>query len=89
VTAFARPRLARGARLRFDARTGKPLLLGPELGLLLDPTASAIVALCDGSHDIAAIAGELHRLHPDDDRDAIERDVTCFLQALAQRGLVE
>jgi pyrroloquinoline quinone biosynthesis protein D len=89
VTALARPRLARGARLRFDARTGKPLLLGPELGLLLDPTASAIISLCDGTRDIAAIAGELHRIHPDDDRDAIQRDVECFLQALAHRGLVE
>jgi pyrroloquinoline quinone biosynthesis protein D len=89
VTALARPRLARGARLSGDARTGKPLLLGPELGLLLDPTASAIISLCDGTRDIAAIVGELHRIHPDDDRDAIQRDVECFLQALAHRGLVE
>jgi pyrroloquinoline quinone biosynthesis protein D len=89
VTALARPRLARGARWSVDARTGKPLLLGPELGLLLDPTASAIISLCDGTHDIATIADELHRIHPDDDRDAIQRDVECFLQALAHRGLVE
>jgi len=85
----ARPRLARRARLRWDPRARRHLLLYPERGLELDDNAAAIVHLCDGTRRIAEIAGELHRAHPHDELARIERDVTAFLDALRSRGLIE
>jgi coenzyme PQQ biosynthesis protein PqqD len=82
-----RPRLAARARLRQDRHSGGHLLLYPERGLVLNATAAAIVALCDGSHTVTAIAESL----------AAERAVTVevagnavrdFLAVLAERGLL-
>ena len=42
----SRPRLASKVRLRFDARSGKQILLYPERGLELTDSAARIVALC-------------------------------------------
>ncbi|UJR83225.1 pyrroloquinoline quinone biosynthesis peptide chaperone PqqD [Sandaracinus amylolyticus] len=80
-----RPRLARKARLRRDPITGEPLLVAPERGLLLSPTAARIVGLCDGERTLAAIIDVLARGH---DRDRVARDVHVFLDALTQRGLM-
>ncbi|HEY0478793.1 MAG TPA: PqqD family peptide modification chaperone [Kofleriaceae bacterium] len=78
VTADSRPRLARKARLRTDRLTGDTLLLYPEHGLVLNPSAAAILRLCDGrsAADIAAALG------------APLGDVLEFLAALSDRGLV-
>ena len=78
LTADSRPQLARKARLRTDQITGETLLLYPEHGLVLNPSAAAILRLCDGrsTADIAsALAAPLD-------------DVLEFLAALAGRGLV-
>ena len=76
----SRPRLAAKARLRWDAREGKYLLLYPERGLLLNDSAGAIVRLVDGRRTVEEIAGELR---------APAADVTAFLERLSERGLVE
>lgn len=78
VSADSRPRLARKARLHTDRITGEILLLYPEHGLVLNPSAAAIVRLCDGrpAGDIARALG------------APLGDVLEFLIVLAERGLV-
>lgn len=78
LSADSRPQLARKARLRTDQVSGETLLLYPEHGLILSPSAAAIVRLCDGrsAGDIAAeLAAPLD-------------DVLEFLTTLSDRGLV-
>jgi coenzyme PQQ biosynthesis protein PqqD len=53
------PRLAAGARLRWDRIDGQYLLLYPERGLALNESAAAILRLCDGSRTIDDIVSEL------------------------------
>jgi len=78
LSADSRPQLAKKARLRTDQLTGDTLLLYPEHGLVLNPSAAAILRLCDGrpAGDIAAELG------------APLADVLEFLAALSERGLV-
>jgi coenzyme PQQ biosynthesis protein PqqD len=83
-----RVRLAGKARLRFDERSGKHMLLYPERGLELSDTAARIAALCSSGDrtaggivdELAAAAGE--------PRARIESDVMAFLRALEDRGLL-
>jgi pyrroloquinoline quinone biosynthesis protein D len=76
----SRPRLASKARLRWDAREEKYLLLYPERGLLLNDSASAIMKLVDGKHTVEEIATEL---------GAKGSDVLELLERLRERGLIE
>jgi coenzyme PQQ biosynthesis protein PqqD len=78
LSADSRPQLARKARLRTDRLTGETLLLYPEHGLVLNPSAAAILRLCDG-RSIADIASELA---------APLDDIVEFLAVLSDRGLV-
>jgi coenzyme PQQ biosynthesis protein PqqD len=78
LSADSRPRLARKARLRNDRVSGETLLLYPEHGLVLNPSAAAILRLCDG-RAVREIADELA---------APVDDVLEFLTALGDRGLV-
>ena len=78
LSAESRPRLARKARLREDRVRGQTLLLYPEHGLVLNPSAAAIVRLCDG-RSVQDIADEL---------SAPLDDVLELLAALSDRGLV-
>jgi coenzyme PQQ biosynthesis protein PqqD len=88
IPAEARPRLAAKARVRFDRLTDRYLLLYPEKGLQLNPTAAEIVRLCTGEHTVGEIAQRLAAKYPQQPRDAIEREMLAFLTALAERGLV-
>jgi coenzyme PQQ biosynthesis protein PqqD len=78
VSADSRPQLARKARLRTDRISGEILLLYPEHGLVLNPSAAAILRLCDG-RSVRDIAAELA---------APLDDVLEFLTTLSDRGLV-
>lgn len=78
LSADSRPQLARRARLRTDKLTGETLLLYPEHGLVLNPSAAAILRLCDG-RSVSDIATAL---------SAPLNDVLEFLTALGDRGLV-
>jgi coenzyme PQQ biosynthesis protein PqqD len=88
MSATSRPRLARKARLRFDRRTARYLLLYPEKGLLLNPTAADVLQLCTGEHSVAAIAERLAAKYGRE-APAVEREVLEFLGAMAARALVE
>jgi pyrroloquinoline quinone biosynthesis protein D len=88
LPADARPRLAAKARLRFDRKTDRHLLLAPERGLVLSPTAVEIVRLCTGEHTVAAIVERLAARYTAEPRARLEGDVQAFLAALAARGLL-
>ena len=84
----ARPRLAAKARIRFDRKTERYLLLYPEKGLELNPTAAEIARLCTGEHTLTDMVERLVDKYPRQPRAAIERETRAFLAALAERGLV-
>ena len=83
-----RPRLARRARLFSDPRSGKRLLLYPENGLALNATATEIVELCNGEHDVGEIIEVLSARHAVD-RAVVEPGVRRLLEALRSRALLE
>jgi coenzyme PQQ biosynthesis protein PqqD len=84
----ARPRLAAKARIRFDRQTERYILLYPEKGLQLSPTAADIVQLCTGEHTLTEIAERLAGKYTTQPRAVIESEMLAFLTALAERGLV-
>ncbi len=88
IEADARPRLAPKARIRFDRRTDRYLLLYPERGLELNPTAADIVRLCTGEHTVTEIVERLAEKYPVQPRPVIEHEMEEFLAILAERGLV-
>jgi coenzyme PQQ biosynthesis protein PqqD len=88
IAADARPRLTPKARIRFDRRTDRYMLLYPERGLELNPTAADIVRLCTGEHTVTEIVERLAEKYPTQPRPAIEHEMEEFLAALAERGLV-
>ncbi len=88
ISADTRPRLADKARLRYDRKDDKYMLLYPEQGLVLNATAAAVVKLCTGEHTVAGIVDSLTTSYADKPREDIEREVFGFLGAMADRGLV-
>jgi len=88
LSADARPRLAAKARLRWDRRGGRYMLLYPERGLALNATAADIVRLCTGERTVRAIVDELATTYAPQPRDAVEREVLAFLARMAERGLI-
>jgi pyrroloquinoline quinone biosynthesis protein D len=88
ITPTSRPRLVPHARLRFDRHGGRWMLLAPERGLVLSPTALAIVERMDGTHTVDAIAAEL-AARSAASRRRVLADLLTFLERLADRCLVE
>jgi pyrroloquinoline quinone biosynthesis protein D len=80
------PRLARRARLRFDRRSGCHLLLCPERGLILNPSAAAIVRACSGTRSVADIASFVAA--GTSDGNLVLEDTLTLLGALRQRRLI-
>ena len=89
IGAETRPALASKARLRWDEREGKYLLLSPERGLLLNPSAAAIIKRLDGKHSLAAIVDALCAEFAGAERATVEREVHSLLNELFGRGLLE
>lgn len=80
-----RPRLAAQARLQWDPMLGKQVLLAPERVLVLNATAEAILALCDGQRSISGITAELGTRY----RCVVDEQVLAFLARLAEKRLLE
>jgi len=80
-----RPRLATGARLRYDEVREEHLLLIPEGAVKLNPTAAEVLELCDGERSLDEIVGALSDRYDGAD---VRDDVTELVEGLAQRGLV-
>lgn len=80
-----RPKLSVHVRLSEDRTRGQHVLLSPESVTVLNPTAAAIVALCDGRRTFTEVVWALRdrydRVHEDEVRD--------FLERLAARGYLE
>lgn len=85
LTLAARPRLSARARLQYDAVRGRQVLLFPEGLLVLNETAAAILALCDGERSIETIASTLGAQY---DRP-VAADVLSLLNRLGSKRLVE
>ena len=88
IAADARPRLAPKVRLRFDRKSARFMLLYPERGMVLNPTAAEIVKRCTGELTVAEIIAQLAEQYVAQSREAIEREVVQFLDAMTDRGLV-
>ena len=82
------PRLAKKARLRFDRHWGGYMIVYPERGLALNESAAEIAKRLDGTRTIAEIAREIARAAAGSPEE-VERDVARFVDALADKGLLE
>ena len=86
ISLDARPRLAPKVRLRVDRKSGQTLLLYPEKGLALNPTAAEICGLCTGELAVREMIETLAARHGA--HDALAGEVQEFLQDLAERNLL-
>jgi pyrroloquinoline quinone biosynthesis protein D len=82
---MSQPRLATGARLRYDDVREEHVLLIPEGAVRLNPTAVAVLELCDGQRTLDEIADTLSARYGGAD---VTGDVQELVDALSQRGLV-
>jgi pyrroloquinoline quinone biosynthesis protein D len=80
-----RPRLATGARLQYDDVREEHLLLVPEGVVRLNPTAAAVLELCDGERSLDEIVGTLSARYEGSD---LRDDVEGLVDGLTERGLV-
>ena len=81
-----RPTLATGVRLHRDQVRDRDVLLFPEGALVLNETAAAVLALCDGSRTVDDIAAELSPRYGGAD---IRDDVAELLAGIAEQGLMD
>jgi len=88
ITADSRPIVAAKARLRWDRQTSRHLLLYPERGLILNPTAADVIQLCTGEHTVGTIIDRLAVKYAPQPRETVEREVLAFLASMADRGLI-
>jgi pyrroloquinoline quinone biosynthesis protein D len=80
-----RPRLATGARLRYDEVREEHLLLVPEGAVRLNPTAAAVLELCDGERSLDEIVDVLSARYDGAD---VGDDVRELVEGMAEKGLV-
>jgi len=85
LTLAERPRLSARTRMQYDGVREKQVLLFPEGLLVLNETAAAILALCDGQRSVAQIAAELGARYS----RPVDQDVLQLLNRLLQKRLVE
>ena len=85
VTMASRPRLRGQARLQWDPVREKRVLLSPEGVLVLNATADAILALCDGQRSVSTIAGDLSARY----NHVVDQEVLAFFNRLLQKRLIE
>ena len=82
---MTRPRLATGARLRYDQVREEHLLLIPEGVVKLNPTAFEVLGLCDGERSVDDIVAALSARYDGAD---LRDDVQELIDAMTQKGLV-
>ena len=88
LTRESQPRIAAKARLRYDRKAGRYMLLYPEKGLVLNPTAADVVQLCTGERSVGAIVDQLAAKYSKD-AATVEREVMALLRSLAERSLLQ
>jgi len=77
--------LRRGVRLTFDSVRNTHVLLFPEGVLVPNPTAAAILELCDGVSTVDEIALRLTERY----QGVLASDIADVLTRLAERRVVE
>ena len=82
---MTRPRLATGARLRYDEVREEHVLLVPEGAVRLNRSAAEVLELCDGERSLEDIVGTLSARYEGAD---VGDDVRGLVDAMARRGLV-
>jgi pyrroloquinoline quinone biosynthesis protein D len=80
------PCVGRGFRLQWEPVQKAHVLLYPEGMVKLNPTASEILARCDGVKPVAAIVAELEKLFA---QAGLEADVVAFLDLACTQRWVE
>jgi pyrroloquinoline quinone biosynthesis protein D len=83
-----KPRLPRGVKLRRDDVRQRWTLLAPERIFEVDGTAAAVLQLCDGERDLAAIVAELAALYSAPPA-MIEKDVVAMLDDLKAKRVLD
>jgi len=83
-----KPRLPRGVKLRHDDVRQRWTLLAPERIFEVDGTAAAVLQLCDGERDLAAIVAELASCYAAP-AEVIEKDVVAMLGDLKAKRVLE
>ena len=79
------PRLVTGARLQYDDVREEHVLLVPEGVVRLNPTAAAVLELCDGERSLDEIVDTLSERYEGAD---LRDDVQELVDGMTQRGLV-
>ena len=82
---MTRPRLATGARLQYDEVREEHVLLVPEGAVRLNPTAAAVLELCDGERSLDEIVDTLSARY---EGAGLRDDVRGLVDGMTQRGLV-
>lgn len=80
------PRVGRCFRLQWEPVQKAHVLLYPEGMVKLNPTASEILARCDGVKPVATIVAELEKLF---EQTGLEADVVAFLDLACKQRWVE
>jgi pyrroloquinoline quinone biosynthesis protein D len=80
-----RPRLVTGARLQYDDVREEHMLLVPEGVVRLNPTAAAVLELCDGERSLDEIVDTLSERYEGAD---LRDDVQGLIDGMTKRGLV-
>jgi pyrroloquinoline quinone biosynthesis protein D len=80
-----RPRLATGARLRYDEVREEHLLLVPEGAVRLNASGAEVLELCDGERSLDEIVGVLAARYEGSD---LREDVRALIDAMTQKGIV-
>jgi coenzyme PQQ biosynthesis protein PqqD len=88
ISTESRPRLAAKAASGSIRKSSRYMLLYPERGLVLNPTAADVLQRCDGQRTVGSIVEELARQYGHE-VPSVEREVMTFLQTMADRGLVQ
>ncbi len=82
---MTRPRLATGARLRYDDVREEHVLLVPEGAVRLNRTAAEVLELCDGARSLDDIVDALSARYDGAD---LGDDVHGLVDAMTERGLL-
>ena len=88
LDAQSRPRLPKGVKLKHDEVRSRWTLLAPERIFEVDATAAAVLELCDGERDLAAIVAELAKRYSAPPA-VIEKDVVAMLADLRAKRVLE
>jgi pyrroloquinoline quinone biosynthesis protein D len=83
----ARPKLARGLRLKHDGVRNAWVLLAPERVIQPNPVAAEILKRCDGERSLAAIVDDLAQAFAAP-RDRIDADVRALLSDMAAKRMI-